>query len=492
MRKLLLSILCLFAMTITAHATEASVTVADLGYANAADLTTIVVDENVTITFAQGSNTSNSPKYYDSGKAARCYAGNIITFSCAAGNMTKIVLNISNNGLKRLTDAIPSTGTSVVSAENQTITWTGDASEVSFTVGETATYGTESGKPGQIHFESANITYSGTAPEVAKPMFSVHGGTFYEPVEVEVTCSTEGASIYYTLDGTTPDASKTLYQNAITISETATLKAIAIKGNDQSSVSEATYTISIIPEVEDITAFLATNTTEAAKTDVYRIACPVTVMYQYNQYLYITDGTKSLQVYGSLNNTYANGDVLEGVCGSVGYYNGTYQMTPVASSFGMATPGTPIQPATLSIADINNNMISDYIRLTGVTIEQEKVFTDKTGSIDAYKRFDVEIPAVGSDKYTIEGFVSNYKGTLQIFPTKVTVTSDINATQATVARAYATNGYIKTNGNNETVSVYSVTGKLVATGVAGRDIKISDKGIYIVKVGNKATKVVVR
>ena len=239
-------------------------------------------------------------------------------------------------------------------------------------------------------------------------------------------------------------------------------------------------------------ATAAEGATEAAKTDVYRIACPVTVMYQYNQYLYITDGTKSLQVYGSLNNTYANGDVLEGVCGSVGYYNGTYQMTPVASSFGMATPGTPIQPTTLSIADINNNMISDYIRLTGVTIEQEKVFTDKTGSIDAYKRFDVEIPAVGSDKYTIEGFVSNYKGTLQIFPTKVTVTSDINATQATVARAYATNGYIKTNGNNETVSVYSVTGKLVATGVAGRDIKISDKGIYIVKVGNKATKVVVR
>ena len=64
--------------------------------------------------------------------------------------------------------------------------------------------------------------------------------------------------------------------------------------------------------------------------------------------------------------------------------------------------------------------------------------------------------------------------------------------QASNLKAYATNGYIKTTGNNETVSVYSVTGKLIATGVAGRDIKVSDKGIYIVKVGNKATKVVVR
>ena len=59
-------------------------------------------------------------------------------------------------------------------------------------------------------------------------------------------------------------------------------------------------------------------------------------------------------------------------------------------------------------------------------------------------------------------------------------------------RAFAVNGYIKTTGNNETVNVYNVTGKLVATGIAGRDIKISQKGIYIVKVGEKATKVVVR
>ena len=154
MKKILLSILCLVAMAVTGYATEATVTVADLGYANQADLTAISVDENVTITFAQGSNSSNAPKYYDSGKAARCYAGNTITFSCAAGNMTKIVFNISNNGLKRLTDAIPSTGFSVVSAENKTITWTGDASEVIFTVGETADYGTEAGKPGQIHFAS--------------------------------------------------------------------------------------------------------------------------------------------------------------------------------------------------------------------------------------------------------------------------------------------------------------------------------------------------
>lgn len=70
--------------------------------------------------------------------------------------------------------------------------------------------------------------------------------------------------------------------------------------------------------------------------------------------------------------------------------------------------------------------------------------------------------------------------------------SGVNHVAVAKNNAYAVNGYIKTTGDNETVSVYNVTGKLVATGLAGQDIKMDAKGIYIVKVGNKATKVVVR
>ncbi len=70
--------------------------------------------------------------------------------------------------------------------------------------------------------------------------------------------------------------------------------------------------------------------------------------------------------------------------------------------------------------------------------------------------------------------------------------SGVESVKAVNNKVYAVNGYIKTTGNNETVSVYNVTGKLVATGKAGRDIKVAAKGIYIVKVGDKATKVVVR
>ena len=104
-------------------------------------------------------------------------------------------------------------------------------------------------------------------------------------------------------------------------------------------------------------------------------------------------------------------------------------------------------------------------------------------------------PSIIGKKIAVKGQLTKYFSVPGIKNTSdynIEMYSAVMELQATASRAYATNGYIKTNGNNETVSVYSVTGKLVATGVAGRDIKISDKGIYIVKVGNKATKVVVR
>lgn len=79
---------------------------------------------------------------------------------------------------------------------------------------------------------------------VATPTFTPEGGTFTEAQNVSIACATNGATIHYTTDGTTPSANSTVYSTSISVTETMTIKAIAMKeGMNNSEIAEATYTI---------------------------------------------------------------------------------------------------------------------------------------------------------------------------------------------------------------------------------------------------------
>ena len=79
---------------------------------------------------------------------------------------------------------------------------------------------------------------------VATPAFSVESGAVNSGTSVTISCSTVGAKIYYTTDGSDPTASSTEYTAAISVTPPMTLKAIAVKdGMNDSAVSSASYTI---------------------------------------------------------------------------------------------------------------------------------------------------------------------------------------------------------------------------------------------------------
>ena len=89
---------------------------------------------------------------------------------------------------------------------------------------------------------------------VQDPVFSPVQGIYNVDVDVTITCATDGATIYYTTDGTEPSATNgTEYTGEIIVSESTTFKAIAVKGENSSSVVTAAYTISKSTDIETVT-----------------------------------------------------------------------------------------------------------------------------------------------------------------------------------------------------------------------------------------------
>ena len=84
---------------------------------------------------------------------------------------------------------------------------------------------------------------SGGVAKVESPVFAPVSGTrFYPSTNVTITCGTENASIYYTLDGSDPSDSSTLYSGPIALEATTTVKARAYKAEmAPSAVVSATY-----------------------------------------------------------------------------------------------------------------------------------------------------------------------------------------------------------------------------------------------------------
>ena len=110
----------------------------------------------------------------------------------------------------------------------------------------TATYANQTAFDNAIEaIENSNNGGGEDSHATEKPVFSVTPGYVVGGTKVGISSATQGATIYYTNDGTTPTLESTEYENELTVGEDGlTLKAIAVKlGLSTSKVSTGVYMV---------------------------------------------------------------------------------------------------------------------------------------------------------------------------------------------------------------------------------------------------------
>ncbi|MDE5703409.1 MAG: DUF4465 domain-containing protein, partial [Bacteroidales bacterium] len=105
---------------------------------------------------------------------------------------------------------------------------------------------------GRTAYVGVNVTVTREPAATDAPRFTPAGGEVPVGTAVSIGCATEGAVIYYTVDGTEPTESSAVYSSAIVVEKAMTIKAFALKqGMKPSRVESASYTVKAEPQISD-------------------------------------------------------------------------------------------------------------------------------------------------------------------------------------------------------------------------------------------------
>ena len=491
MRKIISIVFLAFAAILTSYAAEVTF---DFGNNEfklpttsnnndpSGDIAAPVTKSGIVITIKKEIGTTSPRMWYseyNNTTDLRFYTGNKFEIAASDGSVIKSIRFVSNGKFS----VTPTPGE--FDLENYE-TWNGSASKVVFDVdGSTQLYtitvNTEAGK------------------SCTPPSFSPESGDFYEEIAVELTCLTEGASIYYTTDGSNPTVNSVKYSSPVAVAHDMTIKAIGVKGNAISEVAEASYFFPEVQEVSSISEFLMVD--DAGK--LVKITSPVVTVFQSSKYLFIKDPTGALQLYGDLGKTYLKGDVIPaGIVGYINNYEGTPQMLPVAKSFKISVNKEDVAPRPVNISDFNESILNEYVKGTNWDLAIKKsgnnfiyTLSENGNTLPVFKRFNSVVFPTEEGKYDVEGFVNQFDGTMQIYPTLFTKSSGIAEVNANGCNISAVKGGIKVCSTSMVpVSVYTITGQKIIDLMIpeGESIIETPAGIYIVKGTAQTCKVAVK
>ena len=299
---------------------------------------------------------------------------------------------------------------------------------------------------GKLQIMPVKVTSASGKEVVAAPTFNPAAGAVAEGTEVTISCATEGATIYYTTDGTNPTAASAVYSTPVVINEALTLKALAVKdGMDDSAIATAEYTIKAnVPVTGNEATFnfaepttLDPSYTASGSEQSYLVAEVPGVTFTNNGISVVSnDGSSTARLWK---------------CGTQGHgveyrvYNGA--TTTVSAQEGMLIKAIEFTGAQLTALQYNDVALENATSATWTSAEGVKSVKFECVTNGTYKRADIAKMKVTFEK-TTEGI------------------ADIELGEEAPAEYYNLQGV-------------RMEGELTP-------------GLYIRRQGNKATKVIVK
>lgn len=289
-----------------------------------------------------------------------------------------------------------------VSVDGTKATWAGSSSSVTINFTKTSSAAVFTG--------NLVVTYEGTAEEKApRPVITCDDNM--------VTITAAGAdAIYYTTNGEDPTVESTKYNAPFAITSDVTVKAISTKAGAINS-DVVTATNLYVPTYANFAEMIAGGVDKVSKVTNLK------VVYQNGQNLYLYDETNNGMLYFGNYDTFAAGTTFTAVKGTYTLYGKSETPEVTGATFSGQATGTPVEPEEFSAEEASVDKRYKYVIMTDVDINnlsgQNFTFTDASGNIAGYNKFNLEEVAVGTG-YTVVGIVDVYNNNPQVIPVSVT------------------------------------------------------------------------
>lgn len=376
-------------------------------------------------------------------------------------------------------------------------------------------------------FEITDYNIDQTALPVITP-----GTSVYEtPQNVTISSSTPDVTIYYTMDGTTPTTLSTVYLSPFSVTESKTIKAIAVSAGKENSRVE-TVIINIPIDVNSITTLYNFLPASGINLQYYKLTGDAILTYCYSttitsasvsnitKYMYMQDNSAGVLLkdnYKIIQNTYKQGDKISGVIFQIENVNGLPLILPY-SDFNISTSDNIVLPTLITIDDVSSKPYQ-LVQINNVffnVADGTKAFSANNSYLlkegtNAVSTFPVRIPnylttepdyygsIIPASARNIVGIVSKAETAFTDFSLFVRSAADLDIQLSAVKNLKLSNISVSNNkihfetSSVEKVNIFSVNGQLVKSinSSIGRNSIALKNGIYIIRIGEKSAKVTI-